>query len=57
MKKIYTNPFITVEKFDAENIVTVSGEIGTAVEDVTSGLNGYSVKTIDAQTIGIDFTF
>ena len=57
MKKIYTNPFITVEKFDAENIVTVSGEIGTAVEHVTSGLNGYSVKTIDAQTIGIDFTF
>lgn len=57
MKKFYENPFMAVERFDAENIVTASGEKVEGFNGDTTKLEAdYSVRTIDVSTV-IDFTF
>ncbi|MBQ3426262.1 MAG: hypothetical protein IJH37_03840 [Clostridia bacterium] len=57
MKKLYIEPIINTVEFNAENILTASGErvdmTNTTVADLE---NAYSVKTINAADV-ITFTF
>ena len=57
MKKLYIEPIINTVEFNAENILTASGErvdmTNTTVADLE---NTYSVKTIKAADV-IAFTF
>ena len=57
MKKLYIEPIINTVEFNAENILTASGErvdmTNTTVADLE---NAYSVKTINAADV-IAFTF
>lgn len=56
MKKFYENPFMAVESFDAENIVTASGtEVQGFTGDTTELEKTYSIKTIDAS--GFNWAF
>lgn len=54
MKKFYENPFMTVKRFDIENIETASG-VAVDVVDIDKLESDYSVKTIDVKDF--DFTF
>lgn len=57
MKKFYENPFMTVEKFNTENIVTASGDkVENFTGDTTTLAENYSIKAIDASKV-IEFTF
>ena len=57
MKKLYIEPIINTVEFNAENILTASGErvdmTNTTVADLE---NTYSVKTIKAADV-LTFTF
>ena len=59
MKKFYENPFMTVERFNTENIVTASGATvaeGTKYGDSIENLQDtYAVKTIDASSVSFTF--
>lgn len=59
MKKFFENPSMEVANFDADDIITASGpEVGKEYIGNIDDLNtAYTVKTIDAATLGIDFTF
>ena len=57
MKKLYIEPIINTVEFNAENILTASGErVNMANTTVADLENAYSVKTINAADV-ITFTF